>query len=185
MPTRGCGSRPRRFATTPPPRSDGRPTPGVPSNVGPSTCSSCDASGSWSRSRNPLGPPGARALLRSLSATPLDPDAEHRILVGVRRWTPGSALRRPPSLLSIQWSSAMICRLDLSSHQAADELPRYAASSSAGVMRVPEQLPCFLLSIVPRCPLPAPRRGGCSRGQCDRPRMVEAPAPPRRALRLS
>ena len=39
--------------------------------------------------------------------------------------------------------------------QAADE---YAASSSAGVMRVPEQLPCFLLSIVPRCPLPAPRR---------------------------
>ena len=49
-------------------------------------------------------------------------------------------------------------RLDLSSHQAADELPRYAASSSAGVMRVPEQLPCFLLSIVPRCPLPAPRR---------------------------
>ena len=79
----------------------------------------------------------------------------------------------------------MICRLDLSSHQAADELPRYAASSSAGVMRVPEQLPCFLLSIVPRCPLPAPRRRGCSRGQCDRPRMVEAPAPPRRALRLS
>ena len=40
MPTRGCGSRPRRCAATPPPRSDGRLTPGVPSNVGPSTCSS-------------------------------------------------------------------------------------------------------------------------------------------------
>ena len=40
MPTRGCGSRPRRFAATPPSRSDGRPTPGVPSNAGPSTCSS-------------------------------------------------------------------------------------------------------------------------------------------------
>ena len=40
MPTRGCGSRPRRFATTPPSRSDAPPTPGVPSNAGPSTCSS-------------------------------------------------------------------------------------------------------------------------------------------------
>ena len=72
MPTRGCGSRPRRFAKPPPPSlSDGRSTPGVPRNVGPSTCSSCDASGSWFRSRHPPSPAWRAALLRSLSATPL------------------------------------------------------------------------------------------------------------------
>ena len=53
MPTRGCGALPRRFASTPPPRSDGRPSPGGRRTFGPSTCSSCDASGSWPHSRPP------------------------------------------------------------------------------------------------------------------------------------
>ena len=97
MPTRGCGSPPRRYAKPPPSLSDGQPTPGVPRTVGPSTCSSCDASGSWSRSRN-------TTLARQRAGTApfpvrdsLDPDAEHRILVAVsavgrraRTWPCGS-----------------------------------------------------------------------------------------------
>ena len=54
MSTRGCGLLPLRSAMKPPmPRSNGRPTLGA----GPSICSSCDASGSCSGSRNPPCPP--------------------------------------------------------------------------------------------------------------------------------
>ena len=45
MATRGCGFLPRHFASTPTPRSDGRPPPGVRRTFGPPLCSSCDASG--------------------------------------------------------------------------------------------------------------------------------------------
>ena len=45
MATRGCGFLPRHFASTPTPRSDGQPTPGVRRTFGPPLCSSCDASG--------------------------------------------------------------------------------------------------------------------------------------------
>ena len=80
VPTRGCGSRLRRFAATPPPRSDGRSRPGVPSSVGPSTCSSCDVSGSWFRSRAPTFARVARGTAPFPVRDSLDPDAEHRIL---------------------------------------------------------------------------------------------------------
>ena len=76
MPTRGCGALPRRFARIPTPRSDGRRTPGVRKTGGPSICSSCDASGSWSHSRNPPLPACARALLHSLFGTSFDLDVD-------------------------------------------------------------------------------------------------------------
>ena len=47
MSTRGCGFPPRRFASTPTPRSGGRPPPDVRRTFGPRLCSSCVASGSW------------------------------------------------------------------------------------------------------------------------------------------
>lgn len=53
MPTRGCGSPPRRFASTPTRLFDARPTPDGHWTCGPSTGSSCDVSGSRPRSRPP------------------------------------------------------------------------------------------------------------------------------------
>jgi len=48
MSTRGCGSLPRRFASTAAHRSDRPPAPSLRKTSGPSPCSSCDGSG-WSR----------------------------------------------------------------------------------------------------------------------------------------
>ena len=120
MPTRGCGSRPRRFAATPPSRSDAPPTPGVPSNVGPSTCSSCDASGSWSRSRPHLCRQRAGRHAVSLS---LDPDAEHRILVAV------SAVGRPART----WPGVRLDGVSRPGAERTNGVGRMAAPRSAGL----------------------------------------------------
>ena len=95
MPTRGCGALPRRFVRIPKPRSDGRRTPGVRRTGGPSICSSCDASGSWSHSRNPpclpvssAAPFPVRNLLRS---------GRRRGVVAGGGFRPGAAaLRKQP-----------------------------------------------------------------------------------------
>ena len=110
MLTRGCGSPPRRFASPATRLSDALPTRGGPRTCGPSTGSSCAASGSRPRSAaksgarirvRPQPPPSQDLALRNSHRCVL----RRRLLAGTTR-TPAHRAPPEPGGIRVRMSSA-------------------------------------------------------------------------------